>query len=108
MDSKVEVRSRPVIELITRGLHLHVGSRNVQRLIALFPGLKSTARNLAPARQHPGGGCAGTVPVELVGVLPSVLKPPIPTAERVGLGGRGILRGVGGIRILRRHCGTVG
>ena len=58
-----------------------------------------------PACQHPGGGCAGTIPVEFISVLPSILKPPVPIAGSIGPGSRGIFR-IGGIRVLRRHCGT--
>lgn len=84
-------------------LYLHVSSRNVQRIIALLSSLDRIIGNFVPAHQHPGGGRAGTLPIELISVLPSILQPPIPAVE---VGGQRVFQGVGGVPDLCRHCET--
>ena len=76
--------------------YLHIGPRSVQRVIALLPSFDRFLGNFVPAHQHPGDRSNGTVAMELVGMVPSILQPPVPAFE------------LGWICVLRGHWNEVG
>jgi len=72
---------------------LHVGSRDVQRVITLPSSLDRPTRNLMTAHQYPRGRRAGAVSMDLISTMPSILQPPVSTPGRIGLWRICVLRG---------------